>query len=160
MSLLLLFTFFVSSSSTAQQIWQNDLSIEKLSVEKSGGYYVFYLTFKSNGDFDVRSPKLIFNLPRNSSIRAITLPKSFESTAYQIFGSEAQALPPGAQSEDIDSYINFDLSNLRKDATATFKISILAKEKGLPKAAAASAFIYSLTPEADKNNNFKSISIN
>lgn len=157
--LLLTFSFFTTSTS-AQEIWQVDSSIEKMTIERSGEYYIMYVTIKSHNDDDARSPKLIVTLPRNCTVRGITMPKGFESTAYQIFGNESQALKSGSVKYHTDSYINFDLKNLDTRTNETFKISFLPTKEGLRPQSAASAFIYSLTPEASKANNFKSVNIN
>lgn len=158
---LFLITFSLFTSSThAQEIWQADSSIEKLTVEKSGEYYILYVTIKSHNDDDARSPKLIVNLPRNCRVQGITMPSGFENTAYQVFGNESQATGQGGVSQNIDSYINFDLPNLGTRTNETFKISFIPTTEGMRKSSTVSAFIYSLTPDASKSNNFKIVKVN
>lgn len=155
----LMFSFSLTSSS-AQEIWQVDSSIEDLTVEKSGRYYILNVRIKSHNDDDARSPKLIVNLPRNCRVNGITMPAGFENTAYQIFGNKSQAVPSNAQAKQIDAYINFDLDNLGTTTDISFKISFSPTFGTLRPQSAASAFIYTLTPEATKSNNFATVNIN
>ncbi|MDF1696072.1 MAG: hypothetical protein P1U56_09585 [Saprospiraceae bacterium] len=145
---------------TSQEIWQADSRIETFSVTKSGGYYILYINIKSDNDDDARCPKLIICLPRNSRVTAVTLPKGHENMAFQVLGNKTQAAKNAENKDQIDGCVRFDLPNLGTKTNMIFKITFVATSDGLRSDSEASAFIYSLTPEKDKKNNFKTIQIN
>ncbi len=157
---LFLLFFSFSLSSFAQPIWQIDSRIERMTVEKSGEYYILNINVKANNDDDARSAKLIVNLPRNCKVNGITMPAGFENTAHQVFSNKTQASPKSGNGKQIDSYINFDLPNLGTRTDLTFKVSFVPTADGLRRGSEASAFIYSLTPEKDKKNNLAVVAIN
>lgn len=132
------------------EIWQSDLRV-KMSQEKKGKYLIYDLVIRTDNDDASRSPHLIFSLPRNSQVRGIKFSKGFEQTAYQIYGSDSQALPPKTPS--IDGYVKVDFRNLNRE-TVKIKISILEVDSGWKRGDGASAFVFGLTPERNKKNNF------
>ncbi|MEZ4987426.1 MAG: hypothetical protein R2795_20670 [Saprospiraceae bacterium] len=73
------------------------------------------------------------------------------TAAYQVYGNAAQALPHNP--ERVDAYVKVDFPNLNK-TTVKVRISIEEVGNGWQKNDGASAYVFSLTPELNKANNF------
>ena len=129
--------------------WQSDLRVQ-MKQKRTGSKNVYEVQIKTDNDDASRSPHLIFSLPRNSKVDGIKFIKGFGSTAYQIYGNASQAIP---RKKQIDSYVKVDFRNLNNESVR-IRISISAVGRGWKKGDGASAFVFSLTPEMDKKNNF------
>lgn len=132
------------------EIWQSDLRV-KMSQKKKGSYLIYTIAIKTNNDDASRSPHLIFSLPRNSQVKGIRFSPGFEQTAYQVYGNDSQGLVSATSS--IDGYVKVDFRNLNRE-TVKLRISIQEVDTGWQRGDGASAFVFSLTPELDKKNNF------
>ena len=142
---------------SAQAIWQVDSKID-LSVSKSGNYNLVKIKVKANNDDTQRSPKLIVTLPRNCKVKSITMDDEFKYiTPYQVMGSGNLAL--SHIEEQTDGYVQFDLKNLNQEEF-NVTINILPTSFGFKPKATLGAFIYGITPELNKTNNYKTILIN
>ena len=151
LKILVLFSilFSVSFANAQNEIWQSDLRVGM--TQKSSGYQIYEITMTTDNDDSSRSPVLIFTLPRNSKVRGITFEKGYEQTPYQIYGTESQALTHDP--EHLDSFVSFNYPNLNKTKTRV-KVSIEQVVNGWKKNDGASAYVVSLTPELNKQNNF------
>jgi len=156
---IVIFFTLLSSTSISAQVWQVDSRIDTITVVKSGGYYILDIVVKADNDDDARAPKLIVSLPRNCRVNGINMPSGMNGTAYKILGNQSQTLASGYNPPRTDAHIQFDLTNLGTSTNITFQISFSASTAGLQSNSKVSAFIYSMTPEFNKDNNFKSIVI-
>lgn len=148
--------FILSAQSVkAQEIWQVDGRVS-LDLDRSGGYRILHANVKVDNDDTARSPKLIVTLPRNSEVTGIKFAKGFENTPYQIMGSNNLAV--SHESGTKDSYVQFDIRNLNKEAFGVSITFVPTEKKYRPKSQAA-AFIYGITPDLNKKNNYAVIAV-
>ncbi len=155
--ILMFISGFFLNDTAAQEIWQVDSRIESMSLKDNGKSKTITIQVKADNDDTGRSPKLIVTLPRNSKVTSVTMDENFKTTPYQVMGHGNLAL--GHVNENIDSYVQFDLRNLTKE-TFEVRITIKPMSDGFQKSAEASAFIYGITPERNKENNYKVIQLN
>ena len=154
-----MFAFLVLSISELKAQWQTETYINEMSYEKKGGYYVITINIKKDGSTDARSPKLIVNLPPNTEVNGIRFPDNRKDIPYQVLGNKSQVFPSGYNPTPTDGCIVFDLPNLQTKADHTFVISITETTDRMPTQTEASAYLFSITPEKNKENNFKIIKI-
>lgn len=140
----------------AQEIWQSDMSVQ-MKQDKSGGYQFYTIEVKTENDDASRAPHLIFTLPRNSKVRGVNFDGRLSDTAYTICGNHSQATKD--KGTRADGYVKVDFPNLNK-LTTTLTISIEPTKKGWQKDDGASAYIFSNTPELNKENNFIYLPLN
>lgn len=152
--LLIFFLGFFFTDTYSQEIWQVDSRIESMSVKDKGNSKIINIQVKADNDDTERSPTLIVSLPRNSKVTSVNMNDNFKNTPYQVMGHGNLAL--SHVKENIDSYVQFDLRNLNKE-TFDVSISISPTSGGFQKDASVSAFIFGITPELNKENNFKNI---
>lgn len=139
-----------------QDIWQSDMKVE-MTQRTSGSYQIYNILVSTENNDASRSPHLIFTLPKNSKAHAIEVNGDKASTTYQVYGNAAQALPHNPTQED--GYIKVDFPNLNKQEVK-ISITLIPIGKGLQRNDGASAFIFSLTPELNKENNFIYLPLN
>ena len=153
-TLNLLFTCFcilaTSFHVSGQEIWQSDLRVT-MKQSKSENNLIYEVKVTTDNDDASRSPHLIFTLPRNSKVNKVTFDGRLGDTAYSIYGSASQATQ--SNTKRIDGYIKVDFPNLNR-LTTSVTISIQPVGNGWKEGDGASAYIYSTTPEANKENNF------
>lgn len=144
-----------SGDQVAQEIWQVDSRV-KLSMHDTGRDRTLHVNVEVDNDDMARSPKLIVTLPRNCQVTAIKLAEGFELTPYQIMGHDNFAIPqPSTMS---DSYVQFDIRNMNREAFDVDITFVPTKGKFRQNSQAA-AFIYNITPEANKKNNYAVIDV-
>ena len=138
------------------EIWQSDLRV-KMTQKKTRTQSHYLITIKTDNDDMSRSPHLIFSLPRNAVVKKIKFSRGFERTAYQVYGNKAQA--ETGTSHRIDGYVKVDFNNMNRQ-TVKVKITIAEVGEGYQRGDGASAFVFSLTPELNKKNNFAYLPLN
>ena len=131
-------------------IWQSDLRV-KLRQKKSSTRNRYEVRITTDNDDTSRSPHLIFALPRNSRVIDIKFSRGFEDTAYQIYGNHSQA--QARKVPQIDGYVKVDFPNLLRQKVSVL-ITIKPVAGGWQRGDGASAYVFSLTPELNKKNNF------
>lgn len=131
-------------------IWQSDLRV-KMRQKRSSTRNSYEVRIATDNDDASRSPHLIFALPRNSRVIGIKFSDGFEQTAYQIYGNHSQA--QARKVPQIDGYVKVDFQNLNKEKLSVF-ITIKPVGDGWQRGDGASAYVFSLTPELKKKNNF------
>ena len=132
------------------EIWQSDMRV-KFKQKRSKSKVVYDIVVTTDNDDASRSPHLIFSLPRNSRVQSVRVGKGHENTSYQIYGNASQGIPPGTA--QIDGYVKVDFANLNKERVRIRIVAVSVRD-GWRKGDGASAFVYSLTPELNKRNNF------
>lgn len=153
--LLLFITLMAGSTYAQKEIWQVDSRIESVTIKNKGKLKIITIQVKADNDDTQRSSKLIISLPRNSNVTAVTMDEKFKYTIpYQVMGHGNLAL--SHIKKNIDSYVQLDLGNLNKE-TFVVNISISPTSGGFLKGASVSAFIFGITPELNKGNNFKNV---
>lgn len=129
-----------------------------LTTRKSGGYTILKVSVNAANDDAARSPKLIVTLPRKSQVNGVKINnQKHDPTPYQIMGNGNLALPH--KPPKTDAYVQFDIRNLNKESFEA-EISIVPQNGGWEDKASAGAFIYSLSPELNKENNYHWIYLN
>lgn len=131
-------------------IGQSDLRV-KMKQKRLKSQNLYEVLIKTDNDDESRSPHLIFSLPRNTKVDKIIFGRGFGKTPYQIYGDASQAIPRGTK--QVDGYVKFDFRNL-KNEIVRIRIYTSPVGKGWKKGYGASAFVFSLTPEMNKENNF------
>lgn len=151
---LTLSVLLISSLSYAVDIWKADIAIKKVSNKITDSEnYICSIDVHNNGDDDAHSTKVVVMLPLDTKYIDFNITK-FENKDYI---NEINCSKNTKHNNQLESsYIECSLNSLAVDAN----ISIDIKNKFLDtnrtnKSNACSAFIFSISPDGDLTNNYK-----
>ena len=141
----------------ANKKWQTDSRLQMTSP-KSGGHKKLKITINADNDDTARSPKMIVTLPSHNQFKGVRINnRKHDTTPYQIMGNGNLVLPHDPPKTD--AYVQFDIWNMNKEDFVK-EISLLPVNGDWEDKASAGAFVYSLSPELNKENNYHWTNLN